>query len=81
MMTSLAFVHFMCVTPINAFVAIHVLSAPIVGRQGTPPLHGGTATSRPGQLSMEATVISFEVGLPAWTGSLDALGSIAEISW
>ena len=33
----------------------------------------------PRQLSMEATVPSFEVGLPAWTGSLDALGSIAEI--
>ena len=30
MMTSLAFVHFMCVTPIHAFVALHVLFAPIV---------------------------------------------------
>ena len=32
MVASLAFVHFMCVTPIHAFVALHALIAPIVGR-------------------------------------------------
>ena len=34
MMTTLVFVQFMCVTPIHAFVALHFLFAPIVGRQG-----------------------------------------------
>ena len=42
------FFHFMCVTPIQAFVELHDPFAQIAGRQGTPPLHGGAAASHPG---------------------------------
>jgi len=41
MMASLAFVRFICTTPIHALVALYVLFTPVAGQQGTPPLHGG----------------------------------------